>query len=160
MSLPCLVPLPPLEIPVSDWPARLDCLESLSLLYISFLTHKAKTPSWTPPVLYPKRPCADDHGSPVPRSGAGRQRGWPTRWAEHIGSRDRSDLKGAGSLFPTYVARQHKWLSARRRGSRHAKRNARREMADRFERLAPQELDDYAERRRRERRNITLISVE
>jgi hypothetical protein len=33
-------------------------------------------------------------------------------------------------------------------------------MADRFERLAPQELDDYAERRRRERRNITLISVE
>jgi hypothetical protein len=55
----------PLEAVDSDPPARLVCLESLSLFHILFLAPESKPESWTRNVLLLGSPWADGHGALV-----------------------------------------------------------------------------------------------
>jgi hypothetical protein len=74
MYPPFISPPLPLEAIVFDPPVEQACLESLSLSHILCLAHKSKPGNWTRGVLLPGSPWADDHGSFVVRSRAGRRR--------------------------------------------------------------------------------------
>jgi hypothetical protein len=85
MYPPFISPPLPLEAIVSDPPVGQTCLNSLSLSHILCLTHKSKPENWTRKVLCPGSPRADDHGSFVVRSRAGRRRPGTTSHAGEIG---------------------------------------------------------------------------
>jgi hypothetical protein len=85
MYPPFCSPTLPLEAVVSDPPVGQVCLEGPSLSHILCLAQKSKPGNWTRGVLLPGSPWADDHGSLVVRSRAGRRRPGTTSHAGEIG---------------------------------------------------------------------------
>ncbi len=83
----------PQETCASDPPVRLTCRESLSPFHMLFLAHTLKAKNWTPKLLPPRRPWADDHGRCIPSSGAGRHNGSTTSQGRHISSGHRYESR-------------------------------------------------------------------